>query len=154
MIIKQLNQDKPSIMLGNQKWNGADPIFINKVELIIIDKKLFISKFFIKINFIKIENKKFIEAIDWIKKYFNEASEASKLLEFEIKGINLNKLISNPIQHPNQELEEIEISVLKIKINKKNILFELKFIYILNYKIYFSVWCTIIFDIIRYSLIL
>lgn len=46
--------------------------------------------------------------------------------EFEIRGINLNKLISNPIQHPNQELEEIEINVLKNKIIKKNILLELK----------------------------
>lgn len=47
------------------------------------------------------------------------------MLELEIKGINLNKLISNPIQQPNQELEEIEIMVLKNKINKKNILLEL-----------------------------
>jgi hypothetical protein len=39
--------------------------------------------------------------------------------------MNLNKLISRPIQHPNQELEEIEIKVLKNKINKKNILLEL-----------------------------
>lgn len=35
--IKQLNQDKPSITLGNQKWKGADPIFINKEELIKIE---------------------------------------------------------------------------------------------------------------------
>lgn len=27
--IKQFNQDNPSIILGNQKWKGADPIFIN-----------------------------------------------------------------------------------------------------------------------------
>lgn len=43
----------------------------------------------------------------------------------EIKGINLSKLISNPIQQPNHEFEEIEIIVLKNKIKKKNILFEL-----------------------------
>lgn len=48
------------------------------------------------------------------------------MLEFEIKGINLRRLISNPIQHPNQELEEIEIKVLKNKIKIKNILLELK----------------------------
>lgn len=122
--IKQFNHDNPSTILGNQKWKGAEPIFIIKEELIKIDNKLFISKFFNKIIFNKIENKKLIEAIDWVKKYFKEASEVNKLLECEIKGINLNKLISNPIQQPNHELDEIEIKVLKIKINKKNILLE------------------------------
>lgn len=121
--IKQFNQDNPSQILGNQKWKGADPILIKREELIIIEIKLLISKFFNKIIFNKIENKKLIEAIDWVRKYFNEASE-DKILLIEIRGINLIKLISNPIQHPNQEFEEIEIKVLKNKINKKNILFE------------------------------
>lgn len=112
-------------MMGNQKWKGVDPIFINNEEFNIIEIVLFISKFFNKINFNKIQNKKLIEAIDWIKKYFKEASEAIILLLFEIRGINLSKLISNPIQHPNHEFDEIEINVLKNKINKKNILFEL-----------------------------
>lgn len=75
---------------------------------------------------IKIINNKLIEAIDWVKKYFKEASEDKRLFTLEIRGINLSKLISNPIQHPNQELDEIEIKVLKNKINKKNILLELK----------------------------
>lgn len=66
-----------------------------------------------------------MEAIDWVKKYFNDASVANKLLELEIRGINLKRLISNPIQHPNHELEEIEIKVLKNKIKRKNILLEL-----------------------------
>ena len=74
---------------------------------------------------IKIVNKKLIEAIDWVKKYFKEASVVSKLLELVIRGINLKRLISNPIQQPNHELEEIEINVLKNKINRKNILLEL-----------------------------
>lgn len=86
---------------------------------------MLISKFLNIIIFNKIENKKLIEAIDWTKKYFKEASEENKFLEFEIKGIKLNKLISNPIQHPIHEFAEIEIKVLKIKIKKKNILFEL-----------------------------
>lgn len=84
-----------------------------------------ISKFFIKIIIKIIENKKLIDAIDWIKKYFKDASELSKLFDLEIRGINLSKLISNPIQHPNQELAEIEIKVLKNKIKIKNILLEL-----------------------------
>lgn len=122
--IKQFNQDKPSIILGYQKWKGADPIFIIIEELIKIVNIKFILKFFNMINLIKIANKKLIDAIACVKKYFKEASEVKRLLEFEIRGINLNKLISNPIQHPIHELEEIEIKVLKIKINMKNILFE------------------------------
>lgn len=85
-----------------------------------------ISKFFNKIKFNKIENKKLIEAIVWIKKYLREASELSILFELEIRGINLKRLISNPIQQPNQELDEIEIKVLKNKIKIKNILLEFK----------------------------
>lgn len=46
-------------------------------------------------------------------------------MELEIRGIKLKRLISNPIQHPNQEFDEIEIKVLKNKIKKKNILLEL-----------------------------
>ena len=65
-----------------------------------------------------------MEAIDWVRKYFKEASEFSKLLGDETKGMKLNKLISKPLQQPNQDLEEIEIKVLKNKINKKNILLE------------------------------
>lgn len=123
--IKLLNQDNPSTILGNQKWKGADPIFINIEELIIIEKKLSIKKFLKKVIFNKITNKKLIDAIDWIKKYFREASDASKLKGEEIRGINLNKLISRPIQQPNQELDEIAINVLKKRIKVKNILLEL-----------------------------
>lgn len=125
--IKQLNHKSPSLILGNQKWKGADPIFINKEELIINFNKLSLKNNLKLIIFIKIINNKLIEAIVWIRKYFNEASELSKFLVSEIRGINLNKLISNPIQHPNQELDEIARRVLKNNINMKNNLVELKF---------------------------
>lgn len=121
--IKQFNQDNPSIILGNQKWKGVEPILINKVEFIKIEIIKFILKFK-NIILIKIINKKLIEAIDWMRKYFKDASEENKFFELEIRGINLNRLISSPIQHPNHEFEEIEINVLKNKINKKNILLE------------------------------
>lgn len=62
--IKLFNHDRPSTILGNQKWNGVLPIFINIEEFNIIEIILFISKFFIKINLIKIVNKKLIDAID------------------------------------------------------------------------------------------
>lgn len=124
--IKLLNQDKPSTTLGNQKWKGADPIFINIEELIKIEIKLFISKLLNIIILKIIQNKKLMEAIAWVKKYFKAASEAIILLEEVINGINLNKFISNPIQAPNQELAEIAIIVLKINMNIKNILLEFK----------------------------
>lgn len=52
--IKLFNQDNPSTILGNQKWNGAAPIFINIDELIINDIILLISKFLNMIIFIMI----------------------------------------------------------------------------------------------------
>lgn len=73
---------------------------------------------------IRIINRKLIDASDWTRKYFKAASEESKFLGLEIRGIKLNRLISNPIQQPNHEFEEIEINVLKNKINIKNILLE------------------------------
>lgn len=48
-----------------------------------------------------------------------------KLLLSLIKGINDNKLISNPIQAPNQELDEIVIIVPIIRMVKNIILAEL-----------------------------
>lgn len=79
-----------------------------------------------KIIFNKIIKIKLIEAMAWTRKYFNEASEEIILFELEMRGINLKRLISNPIQHPIQELAEIEIKVLNIRMKIKNILFELK----------------------------
>jgi adenine C2-methylase RlmN of 23S rRNA A2503 and tRNA A37 len=57
------------------------------------------------------------EAIACVKKYFNEASEDIKLFVLIIKGINDNKLISSPIQAPNQEFAEIVIKVPLIRVN-------------------------------------
>lgn len=62
--------------------------------------------------------RKIAEARAWVKKYFKDASVESKLFVSIIKGIKDNKLISNPIQAPNQELEEIEIKVPLIKVVK------------------------------------
>lgn len=40
-IIKQFIHLRPSITSGNQKWNGAAPIFVNKEVLIIVVIMLF-----------------------------------------------------------------------------------------------------------------
>lgn len=66
-----------------------------------------------------IENKRIEEAKACVKKYFNEASEDIKLFKSIIRGIKDNKLISNPIQTPNQEFDEIAIKVPKNIENKK-----------------------------------
>ena len=55
--IKQLNQERPSIILGNQKWKENDPIFISNAELIIIEKKLLKKNFLLIINLIKLQIK-------------------------------------------------------------------------------------------------
>lgn len=105
----------PSITLGNQKWNGAAPLFIN-IELQ-INIKTYSFEFVFKvrgISKIKILNKKIEEAKAWVKKYFREASEENKFFDLIIKGIKDNKLISNPIHILNQDEEEIVIVVPKI----------------------------------------
>lgn len=72
--IKQFIQLRPSTTSGNQKWNGAIPIFVIKAEFIIIEvslnKKIMFSKEETMILKIKI-----IEAKAWIIKYFNADSE-------------------------------------------------------------------------------
>lgn len=65
--IKLLFQFIPSIISGNQKWNGAAPIFNRRVELIKIENKIFIFKdsvvkLFLIIMII-IKNKKVVDAI-------------------------------------------------------------------------------------------
>lgn len=60
------------------------------------------------------------EAKAWVKKYFREASLDSKLLGFVIKGIKDKRLISKPIQAPNQEFADTAIRVPLIKVIKNN----------------------------------
>lgn len=58
------------------------------------------------------ENKRTVDAKAWVKKYFKEASVDIKLFLLSlIRGIKDNKLISRPIQAPNQELDVTVINV-------------------------------------------
>lgn len=75
---------------------------------------------FLSINIKITANKKIAEARACVKKYFSEASEDIKLFVLIIKGINDNKLISNPIQAPNQEFDEMVIKVPPTKVIKNN----------------------------------
>lgn len=120
--IKLFHQLSPSITPGNQKWKGAAPLFNRRddkiASVIKFEFKSIIEKTF-NWRIKKIElNKKMAEANAWVRKYFKEASVESKLFVSIIKGIKDNKLISSPIQAPNQELEEIEIKVPLISVVK------------------------------------
>jgi hypothetical protein len=73
--IKQLDQFKPSITSGNQKWNGGIPIFVSniklKINLIVLFILYIIIEFFVKK--ISVINK-IIEARACVKKYFRDLS--------------------------------------------------------------------------------
>lgn len=60
------------------------------------------------------------EAMAWVKKYFNVASEENKFCDFIDKGIKDNRLTSRPIQMLNHEEDEILINVPNIKVIKNN----------------------------------
>ena len=115
-------QVNPSITPGNQKWNGAAPLFKSRAEeikrfLYFKRNSLFIlSKTNIKIT----ANKNTEEASACVKKYFKEASDDIKLFVLIIKGINDNKLISNPIHAPSQDVDEIVTSVPLIRVIKNS----------------------------------
>lgn len=53
----------------------------------------------------------------WIKKYLVAASFSWNLFEFNIRGINLIKLISSPHQRNSQFLLDIIINVLNTRID-------------------------------------
>lgn len=117
--IKQFIHLSPLITLGNQKWKGAAPIFMRREIFKIIKVRLFIHGYIFSII---IKNNKLIEVRVWIKKYLIMASDINILKFSTINGINDIKLISNPIQIPNQEWEVTEIKVLEINRDDKNIL--------------------------------
>lgn len=51
------------------------------------------------------------EAKAWVKKYFKAASVENWLFLLDIRGIKDKRLISNPIQAPNQVEAEMVIKV-------------------------------------------
>jgi hypothetical protein len=55
-------------------------------------------------------------------KYFREASVVKIFSCVDIRGINDMRLISNPIQAPSQELDEMEIKIPPIKVIDRRVL--------------------------------
>lgn len=101
------------ITLGNQKWHGKDPSFINNaINIKYLNKTFENIKNHIDILHINIHE----EAIDWTIKYFTAPSISIICLLLSIKGMNLNIFNSIDIQIKNQFLLEIAINTLKINV--------------------------------------
>lgn len=67
--VKHLPQDKPCIIVGNQKCKGAAPIFRNSPS-----KIPFSGRFSIKVALVALIRRT-IDPMAWIKKYFKLLSE-------------------------------------------------------------------------------
>jgi len=105
-ISKQFIQLSPSITSGNQKWNGAIPIFVSRAEFIVRIVRLLISKFigmFFLIIITIIEARIIVDAIACTIKYLIDDSVDKIFFWFCIKGIIDKRLISNPSHIPSQE---------------------------------------------------
>lgn len=124
--IKQLIHLDAPITSGNQKWNGAAPILNNNLDQIITDGAVCLSHliiYFIWIN--KIENNNIVDAIAWTIKYLIADSFIIMFLLFANMGVIESKLISIPIQTPNQEFDEMDRIVPISIIDRKRIFVEL-----------------------------
>lgn len=64
------------------------------------------------------ENRRIKDAMAWVMKYLEILSDEYLLLGVFISAINLNKLISSPIHEQNQDIDEIDISLPRIKVLK------------------------------------
>lgn len=108
------NQSNPSITWGNQKWNGAAPIFKSKE----VSMRRFIFRE--DINISEAEAIIVAEPSAWIKKYFNEASDEKELLFMVIIGINDKRFNSSPIQAISHVGADIDTRIPRIKVKKNS----------------------------------
>lgn len=123
-IIRVLIHLNPSMISGNQKWNGAAPILVINEEFMIARyvglnfSIMVISEDISRI----IENNRVVEATAWTMKYFRDDSDDRMLFLLFIRGIIDSRLISNPIHIPIHEYEDIAIIVPIIKVEVNMIL--------------------------------
>lgn len=123
LIKKQFIHDSPSITSGNQKWNGAAPIFVRRAEFKIAIKVILVGNIVIWIFTIIIIIAIIIVdlARACVIKYLIEASDERLSFSFII-GIMDKRLISNPIHIPSQEYDDSTIIVLLNKVVRNIIL--------------------------------
>lgn len=114
-INKQFIQSNPSITSGNQKWNGAIPIFVKSLEFIVsisVDCIVMLASIFILFIIKIIDRRIIVDAIAWTIKYLIDDSDVRIFFWLCIKGIIESRLISSPNHIPSHEYDEIEIIVL------------------------------------------
>jgi len=125
--IKDCLQLVYSITWGNQKWKGAIPAFIESA-------RVKTTEYGLKSNFVGARSIKVIriiitEAIAWLRKYLMALSLDFWLDLIIRMGMNLIRLISNPIQARSHEEEEQARKVPEITPLKKinwNVLIRIK----------------------------
>ena len=110
--IRQFIHDNEDITEGNQKWHGAIPSFNKIAVMMMYDGCIIIDGIHMVVEAIRIR----LLPSAWIKKYLVVASFSWNLFEFNMSGINLIKLISNPHHRNSQFLLDIIINVLRIRI--------------------------------------
>ena len=123
-IIIQLIHLNPSITSGNQKWNGAAPIFVRRAELRMIVGSWLYSKLLIVLVLVIIKitaNKRTVEAMAWVIKYFRDDSVERIFFCLFNRGIIDRRLISSPSHIPIHEYDEIAM-IVPIIIDDENII--------------------------------
>ena len=117
-VIKMMHsgQEIPCITLGNHRWKGAAPIFINRADRIIISG---VCKWGEKIRATGVALTIIADPRAWIRKYFNAASEVYILVLDVMRGKKDNKFNSKPIQAINHEVEDVAITAPRSRVHVK-----------------------------------
>lgn len=119
--IRPEDMEIPCVTSGSQKWNGANPSFIARAVVIIMDAMGFRSFETVhcpecsKLMMIPIIRS--MEAVACVRKYFVAASMARGLYFFMRIGMMASRFISKPIQTMSQWEVVITIIVPEITVN-------------------------------------
>lgn len=109
-----------TITIGNQKWSGAIPSFINILNKIMIENDFGELKMYIKFVLENATNKS-LDASAWIKKYLILASVSWRWEEEASIGIKEKRFNSNKIHRRSQWLVDRAIIILNDKVERNSI---------------------------------
>lgn len=124
--IKPDDMEIPCVTSGTQKWNGANPSFIARAVVIMIDAMGLRSFDTVHCpecsRLMMIPIIKIMEAVACVRKYFVAASMARGLYFFMRMGMIANRFISKPIQTISQWevvitiiVPEMTVSIIIVK---------------------------------------
>lgn len=111
------DQEILDITWGNQKWNGAAPILINRL-IESIYRKGWWGMRLLKINKDDILRRRSLDPVAWARKYLIVASVSILVFDEDIMGIKDIIFNSKETQRKMKLDEEIAIIVLDIKIER------------------------------------